>query len=91
MARNIFGRIRQNHWLMMIVCCGIPLIILILAIYFFGLDNKYLFWFILLLCPILHYFMMRDMHGEHSDEKGVKNKGGNKEGKIKNAINRKDI
>jgi len=55
--KNIFKKIKQNHWLMMIVCCAVPLIILIVAVYIFGLSNKYLFWFILLLCPILHYFM----------------------------------
>src|SRR3989344_3766912 len=55
--KNLWNKIRHNHWLMMIICCAIPLILLALAIYIFGLDNKYIFWFILLLCPILHYFM----------------------------------
>ncbi len=64
--RNIFEKIRQNHWLMMIICCGIPLFLLIIFVYIFGLNNKYLFWFILLLCPIMHYFMMRDMRKKHN-------------------------
>lgn len=70
--KKMFEKLKQNHWLMMIVCCATPLIILIIAIYFFGLDNKYLFWFILLLCPILHYFMMKNMHKSH--EKNSLNK-----------------
>jgi len=74
--KNIFKKIKQNHWLMMIICCGVPLIILIVAVYIFGLSNKYLFWFILLLCPILHYFMMKDTHGKHDDKnkEGSENK-----------------
>jgi hypothetical protein len=66
--KNIFKKIKQNHWLMMTICCGTPLILLIIAVYFFGLNNKYLFWSILLLCPILHYFLMKDMHKGHSSE-----------------------
>ncbi len=81
--KNLFEKIRQNHWLMMVICCGTPLILLVVAVYFFGLDNKYLFWFILLLCPILHYFMMKDMHKGHSDEKSVKDKEGSKEEEYK--------
>ena len=70
--KNIFKKIRQKHWLMMIVCCAIPLILLIIAIYFFGLDNKYLFWGILLLCPTLHYFMMKDMHKKDGEGENKK-------------------
>lgn len=66
-SKNIFKKIKQNHWLMMIICCATPLLILIIAIYFFDLSNKYLSWGILLLCPILHYFMMRDMHKKHTN------------------------
>ncbi len=62
-------KIRHNHTLMMVVCCGIPLLLLIGAVYFFGLSRSYLFWFILLLCPLLHYFMMKDMHKKHSKSK----------------------
>ncbi len=60
-------KIRHNHGLMMIICCALPLILLIGAVYVFGLSNRYLFWFILLLCPLMHYFMMKDMHKKHSN------------------------
>ncbi len=59
-------KIRHNHSLMMLICCGVPLLLLVVAIYIFGLSKSYLFWFILLLCPIMHYFMMKDMHKKHS-------------------------
>ncbi len=58
-------KIGHNHSLMMVVCCGTPLILLVIAIYFFGLSKSYLFWFILLICPIMHFWMMGDMHKEH--------------------------
>ena len=69
MNMNLFEKLKHNHWLMMIICCAIPLILLALAIYIFGLDNKYIFWFILLLCPILHYFMMKDMYKDNKKNK----------------------
>lgn len=72
--KNIFRKIRQNHWLMTSICCGIPLILLIILIYFFGLSKSYLLWFVLLLCPILHYFMMRNMHKKHGNKEGEENK-----------------
>ena len=65
----IFNKIKHNHWLMMIICCATPLILLMVLIYFFGFSEGWLFWGILLLCPILHYFMMRDMHKKHEDNK----------------------
>jgi len=71
--KKLFGKIKKNHWLMMVICCGIPLVLLITLVYFFGLNDKYLFWFILLLCPVMHYFMMRDMHKNHQN-KSLKNK-----------------
>lgn len=62
-------KLRQNRGLMMIICCGVPLILLIAATSFFGLSKNYLLWFMLLLCPVMHYFMMRDMHKKHPDKK----------------------
>ncbi len=60
-----FKKLRHNHSLMMVICCGIPLILLVVAVYLFGLSKSYLFWFILLLCPIMHFWMIGDMHKEH--------------------------
>lgn len=62
--KDLFNKIKQNHWLMMIICCAVPLIILILAIYFLGVSNKYIFWLVVLLCPLMHFFMMKYMHGD---------------------------
>lgn len=64
--KRIFEKIRHNHWLMMILCCAIPIILFIVAIYIFGLSKSYLFLLILLLCPVLHYFIMKDLHKKHT-------------------------
>lgn len=56
-----FKGIRHNHGLIMLLCCLVPLILLIGAVYLFGLSNSYLYWFILLLCPAMHFWMMKDM------------------------------
>lgn len=69
--------LRHNHALMMAICCGAPLLLLLGAVYFFGLSRSYLFWFVLLLCPLSHYFMMKPMH----KRKGDGNSGGNEGGK----------
>lgn len=61
-------KLKHNHALMMLVCCGVPLLLLLGAVYFFGLSRSYLFWFVLLLCPLMHYFMMKDMRGDKKDE-----------------------
>ncbi len=62
-------KIRRNHGLMMIICCAVPLVLLTVSVKFFGLNNKYLVWFMLLLCPLMHFFMMKDMHKKQSDGK----------------------
>ena len=49
-----------KHKILMIVCCLVPIIIAG-ALYYLGFKT-YALLAIMLLCPILHYFMMRDMH-----------------------------
>ena len=61
------NKLKHNHSLMMVICCGVPLIILMIAVNYFSLNNKYLTWSIILLCPAMHFFMMKDMHKKHSD------------------------
>ena len=62
-------KLKSNHSMLMLICCVVPLVLLIIVINFFGLSKSYLSWFILLLCPIMHYFMMKDMH---KNKKGKK-------------------
>ena len=65
--KNLFNKIKHNHGLMMIICCATPLVILILAIYFLGVSNKYIFWLVILLCPLMHFFMMKYMHEDNKN------------------------
>lgn len=59
---GLIDKIKHNHGLMMLLCCGTPLIILLIAVYYFGISKSYLYWFVLLLCPLMHLWMMKDMH-----------------------------
>ncbi len=62
-------KIKHNHGLLMIICCLVPLALLFAAVKYFGFSRSYLFWFILLLCPAMHYFMMKDMRKKSSEKK----------------------
>ncbi len=76
---NRYGRfiekIKNNNILMLSICCGAPLMVLLAAIYFFGLSRTYLIWFMLLLCPLMHYLMMKDAHKD-SESRHKKGKRG---------------
>ncbi len=63
-------KIKNNHGLMMLVCCIAPLALVFALVYFFGLSKSYLYWLVFLLCPITHFLMMKNMHKGHADKKG---------------------
>jgi len=69
-VKELINKIKNNHMLMMVICCALPLIVLLIAVRYMGLSNSYLYWFVLLLCPLSHFFMMKHMH------KGNNKKGG---------------
>ena len=69
---NWIEKIKHNHSLMMIICCVAPLVGVAVAVYYFGLSKSYLFWTVLTLCPLMHYFMMRSMHKEDVTSKNRK-------------------
>ena len=73
---NLWEKIKENHAAMMFICCGIPLAGIITARYVFKYDSSYLFWIALAVCIGSHFFMMKNMHGAHTDkEKNKKTKG----------------
>lgn len=85
-------KLKKNHGIMMVICCGLPLIILLIAVYGFGMERKYLFWFVLLLCPLMHLFMMKNMHGGSCCEKkseGDKENEGDKQSQEKSRQEKK--
>lgn len=58
-----------SHGLWMIICCLVP-VVLIAVLAYSGVSLKgFGILAILLLCPLLHFFMMRRGHHEKGDEK----------------------
>ncbi len=51
----------SKHTLIMVLCCLIPLVILG-VLWAIGVSGSYLIFGVILLCPLLHIFMMRGMH-----------------------------
>ena len=68
MIKLIFNKIKQNHFLAMILCCAIPFIG-ILAFSALGVLGSWGYYALLLLCPLGHVVMMRGMHSGHQDSK----------------------
>lgn len=57
----------SRHTLVMLLCCLAPLAVLGI-LWAIGVSGNYLIFGVLLLCPLLHVFMMRGMH--KSDREG---------------------
>jgi len=55
---NLFEKLRQNHLLMMAVCCILPFVFLFILIYGFGIRNNYVYFAALIICPLSHFAMM---------------------------------
>ena len=60
---TLYQKIKQNHFLAMVLCCAIPLIG-ILALSSLGVLGSWGYYALLLLCPLGHIFMMRGMHSD---------------------------
>ena len=57
----------SKHTLIIVLCCLIPFVILG-VLWAIGISGNYLILGVLLLCPLLHIFMMRGMHKGSSHE-----------------------
>ena len=61
MINLLIEKIKKNHTLAMILCCGIPLVgILVLSS--LGILGSWGYYALLLICPLGHLLMMRGMH-----------------------------
>ena len=59
----------KKHLVLMLLCCLIPIGI-ILGLRAFGVvPNTTAYLLVMLLCPLLHVLMMGSMHGEHAADK----------------------
>lgn len=68
-------RLTHNHAVLMGLCLAVPAAAAV-GVYAFGLDRAYLIWAFVLLCPLMHLLMMRDMHGHKAEDKSGPSKGG---------------
>lgn len=55
---------KSFHNILMAAACALPLV-LISAIWLLGLNNSYLVYAVLLLCPLSHMLMMKN-HSSHN-------------------------
>ena len=67
MIKSLFLKIKQHHFLAMVLCCAIP-IIGILALSASGVLGSWAYFLVFLLCPLGHIFMMRGMHSSHAEQ-----------------------
>ena len=63
---------KNKHILIMVLCCLIPLAVLGI-LWAAGIGGNYLFFGIILLCPLLHIVMMMGMHKKDRDSIGPDN------------------
>jgi hypothetical protein len=61
MIKLLLEKIKKNHALAMILCCGIPLVG-ILALSSLGILGSWGYYALLIICPVGHLLMMRGMH-----------------------------
>ena len=74
---GLWQKVKENHMLMMLICCGIPLIGIVIARYVFNYNSSYLIWAALAVCMGSHFFMMKNMHANHNhgeEDRGKKKK-----------------
>jgi hypothetical protein len=66
MIKLLLEKIKKNHALAMILCCGIPIVgILILSTS--GLLGSWGYYALLVICPVGHLLMMRGMHSNSKE------------------------
>jgi hypothetical protein len=76
MIKLLLEKIKKNHALAMILCCGIPLVG-ILALSTLGILGSWGYYALLLICPLGHLLMMRGMHSnskEHMATRQIEHK-----------------
>ena len=66
MIKLLLKKIKKNHALAMILCCGIP-IVGILVLSTSGLLGSWGYYALLVICPVGHLLMMRGMHSNSKE------------------------
>ncbi len=58
------NRSHHGHGLLMVVCCGVPLV-LIVVLSILGIVGSWGYYALILLCPIIHFLLIRGMGAKH--------------------------
>ncbi|NOX33713.1 MAG: DUF2933 domain-containing protein [Deltaproteobacteria bacterium] len=72
MLKTLVDKIKNNHLLLMALCCAIPIMgfFILTSI---GIQGSWGYYVLFLLCPVAHIFMMKKMkscsHGQRHPEK----------------------
>jgi hypothetical protein len=64
---SLLKKVKENHFLAMIVCCAVPLTA-IAGLSLLGFLGSWGYYALILLCPLMHIVMMRGMHKSHHND-----------------------
>jgi hypothetical protein len=67
----VLDKIRNNHSLLMILCCALP-IVAVLSLSYLGILGSRGYYALFLLCPLSHILMFRKGHSEQDKDVGDK-------------------
>ncbi|MEW6670689.1 MAG: DUF2933 domain-containing protein [Thermodesulfobacteriota bacterium] len=71
MKTMLFDKIRKNHSLMMILCCALPIAV-VLSLSYLGVLGSWGYYAIFLLCPLIHILMLGKGHVAQDKDAGNK-------------------
>ncbi len=61
---------KRSHWVLMLLCCLVPLAGIAAIVLFRIPTSSVLFFGLVLLCPLLHLWMMGSMRHDHAASSG---------------------
>ena len=59
---NLWKKIKDNHWALMILTCILPFAALAILIFVFDVRSIWLTWAAIVICLGSHMWMMKSMH-----------------------------
>jgi len=72
MKITLFDKIRDNHSLMMVLCCAVPMIA-VLSLSYSGVFGSWGYYALFLICPLTHILMFRKVQVKQSKDDEDKN------------------
>lgn len=56
---TLANKLASNHFIIMIASCVVPLVLIFAIVNFVDIERTGFFWLFILLCPLMHFLMMR--------------------------------